>query len=113
MTTNDLLRRVRTRVKAEGTNDPARTAVIIREEAGVISDIGVLDMMRKLRDMADPKPMTVAMLREQLAQWPGDAEVFLGGDIDGPLVGFDMFAKRAMGKGARVVLTPHTEYPLD
>lgn len=47
----DLIARVQRRLADEpGTPDPARVAAIIREEAVVISDIGVLDIMRTLRD---------------------------------------------------------------
>lgn len=48
---DDVLARVKRRLADEpGQPDPARIAAIIREEAVVISDIGVLDIMRKLRD---------------------------------------------------------------
>lgn len=47
----DLIARVKRRLADEPANpDPARIAALIREEAVVISDIGVLDVMRKLRD---------------------------------------------------------------
>ena len=47
----DLIARVKRRLADEPANpDPARIATLIREEAVVISDIGVLDVMRKLRD---------------------------------------------------------------
>lgn len=48
---DDVLARVKRRLADEPAQpDPARVAAIIREEAVVISDIGVLDIMRKLRD---------------------------------------------------------------
>lgn len=48
---DDVLARVKRRLADEPAQpDPARIAAIIREEAVVISDIGVLDIMRKLRD---------------------------------------------------------------
>ena len=47
----DILARVQRRLADEpGTPDPARLAALIREEAVVISDLGVLDIMRQLRD---------------------------------------------------------------
>ena len=51
MTDRDLIARVKRRLADEPTTpDPARIAALIREEAVVISDIGVLDVMRTLRD---------------------------------------------------------------
>lgn len=51
MDTADILARVKRRLADEpGEPDPSRVAAIIREEAVVISDIGVLDVMRTLRD---------------------------------------------------------------
>lgn len=48
---DEVLARVKRRLADEPAQpDPARIAAIIREEAVVISDIGVLDIMRKLRD---------------------------------------------------------------
>ncbi|WP_291314345.1 TadA family conjugal transfer-associated ATPase [Corynebacterium sp. UBA2622] len=47
----DILERVRRRLADEPcTPDPARLAAIVREEAVVISDVDVLDIMRTLRD---------------------------------------------------------------
>ncbi len=51
MTDRDLIARVKRRLADEPTTpEPARIAALIREEAVVISDIGVLDVMRTLRD---------------------------------------------------------------
>lgn len=51
MIDRDLIARVKRRLADEPTTpDPARIAALIREEAVVISDIGVLDVMRTLRD---------------------------------------------------------------
>lgn len=51
MTDRDLIARVKRRLADEPiAPDPARIAALIREEAVVISDIGVLDVMRTLRD---------------------------------------------------------------
>ena len=51
MTDHDLIARVKRRLADELTTpEPARIAALIREEAVVISDIGVLDVMRTLRD---------------------------------------------------------------
>ena len=51
MTDRDLIARVKRRLADEPNDpDPARIAALIREEAVVISDIGVLDVMRTLRD---------------------------------------------------------------
>lgn len=51
MTDRDLIARVKRRLADEpNTPEPARIAALIREEAVVISDIGVLDVMRTLRD---------------------------------------------------------------
>ena len=51
MIDRDLIARVKRRLADEPTTpEPARIAALIREEAVVISDIGVLDVMRTLRD---------------------------------------------------------------
>ncbi|OFT30568.1 ATPase [Corynebacterium sp. HMSC08F01] len=51
MTDRDLIARVKRRLADEPTTpEPARIAALIREEAVVISDIGVLAVMRTLRD---------------------------------------------------------------
>lgn len=51
MIDRDLIARVKRRIADEPTTpEPARIAALIREEAVVISDIGVLDVMRTLRD---------------------------------------------------------------
>ncbi|OFO37262.1 ATPase [Corynebacterium sp. HMSC075D04] len=51
MIDRDLIARVKRRLADEPNDpEPARIAALIREEAVVISDIGVLDVMRTLRD---------------------------------------------------------------
>lgn len=51
MNDTDIIAAVKRRLADEpAAPDPARLAALIREEAVVISDIGVLDVMRKLRD---------------------------------------------------------------
>lgn len=48
---SEVIERVKRRLADEGaTPDPARLAAIVREEAVVISDVDVLDVMRRLRD---------------------------------------------------------------
>ncbi|WP_175935741.1 TadA family conjugal transfer-associated ATPase [Corynebacterium sp. Marseille-P4321] len=75
MDTADLIARVQRRLADEPASpDPARVAAIIREEAVVISDIGVLDVMRKLRD-----DTTGAGPLEQLLADPAVTDICVNG----------------------------------
>ena len=81
--------------KLEGITDPAEIAAEIRNHAVVISDLGVLDVMRELRGATRstagraPKrtTLTVSDLIAELSKWPADATVdlaLLGADSGEP-----------------------------